>query len=544
MEKQKSFEKILQNSSMQKKTSMNTSSYMFEELISVVVHDMRSPLMCIQGNLELIDFELKQTKFYELVAPLVQSSIAASTLLGTLVSDILDSARISKGIFKISSKKMNLRETIHECIETVKMAAKSKKNELLFEFQGTDMIISDKQRIKQVILNFLSNSLKFTKFGKIKITAKDEFDRKLITVEDNGEGMSKEATLSLFEKFSSDRNNRSNSKGIGLGLFICKSIIETIGPKDKIVVHSEVGVGTKLTFEIYMNTLSKGLRESPNLKPIAFNSSRVRSVMDYKREGDESTISKEGRRKSFDIFELNNQGVSDSRRVIEVRKMTRMKKEDEPFPQVEKKLVKTNTVAEEMMEESYGLQDGRNLGENDEIVNMSFEQNSPVVEEIKILIVDDDSMILELLQMYTLQFSVASGYHLVVEIAECLEDGISRAKRENFNIIVSDYHLSDGTGLQLVSAVRECSDIVQKPLFILVTGQEDGQELEELAPHFFEILQKPVSMTYWSFILEKCIEKIKEELTRKNQRLKIIDQSHSRDDFNHELKSQSGDSED
>lgn len=258
------------------KASPPTTNQSMEELISMVVHDMRSPLMCIQGNMELIAFELKDKPNFQPVEPLIKATIAASSLLETLVSDVLDSARISKGIFKITADPMDLEETMIECIETLRIAANSRKNILVCEFNCTSkLIVSDKQRIKQVMLNFLSNSIKFTSQGKIYIKVYDTLDTVRITIEDNGTGIKKENIGKLFEKFSSDRDTRSNAKGIGLGLFICKSIIEALGPKKDIAVTSEPNVKTTITFEIFKD-VNRGALHTVKISRNTMDGSRSR----------------------------------------------------------------------------------------------------------------------------------------------------------------------------------------------------------------------------------------------------------------------------
>ncbi len=494
------------------------SNWPIEEMVSVVVHDMRSPLMCIQGNLELIDFELKQSRIYDLVAPLIKSSSAAATLLEMLVSDILDSARISKGIFKVSEEKCNLEEIIKESLETMRMAAKSRKNELSYDYFGGRFIVSDRQRIKQVLLNFLSNSIKFTKCGKITVTVKEVKKRMVITVEDNGEGMSDQEIKALFEKFTSNRTSRSNSKGIGLGLFICKSIIETLGPKNQIKVQSQLGKGTKITFEIFSNISEK---EIP-LKYMAAAKNRMKSENNCRTSIFETFMDDHKRRKSIDIFELNNQGVQDSRRVIEVRKKTRMSKEDHPVPQ-RKLMQKQDTVREEAIEESFAFQN---------LAHVVRDQNHSIIRihKARMLLVDDDSMILGLLEMYTSQVAGKLGLDLTVDTAESLADAKTMARRSFYDVIVSDLNLPDGSGPTLVASLREIyAPTSKKPLFLLVTGQTDDSELQSLAPYFFEILQKPVSLDYWFFILSKCIDKLGEDSSitpaTRNRQL-LLDHSH------------------
>src|SRR3990167_405391 len=274
----------------------------YEDIVAMVVHDMRSPLGCIIGNLELIDLELRESiqkiqnstgpenrtpsamggsyagrshnsinittaglpnhplsSLYSLLSPLIKSSKSATTLLETLVNDMLDAARISKGIFKVSNEDVDVRKVVQECLDTVGIAAKAKRLNLSYQIDGTPRIISDSQRIKQVLLNFLSNSIKFTpNNGSVRIRVEDWGGKTLRwTVEDNGEGIKPDHMKKMFEKFHSDRASRSNSKGIGLGLYICKNIIEALGPKGSISVSSEPRISTKISFDLYKDMAGK-----------------------------------------------------------------------------------------------------------------------------------------------------------------------------------------------------------------------------------------------------------------------------------------------
>lgn len=288
-----------------------------EELISVVVHDMRSPLMCIQGNLELLDFEINKLPNYALMQPLIKSSITSAALLETLVSDILDAARIAKGIFKVEIQKFNIEQSIQECLDIIGLAASARQNslQLKIDADSNNFIYSDKHRIKQVMLNFLSNSVKFTQGGEITVQVEEQIHTKRITVKDTGSGISKDILPTLFEKFTSDRRNR-NSKGIGLGLFICKSIILTIGPKQEIHVISEPGKGTSFSFQIYKNC-RKDIVQGKSPARRSQNEFLSGSQNTTRPNGSDSASSQN--KSSVDIFTLSNLVTQQSRRLIQCK---------------------------------------------------------------------------------------------------------------------------------------------------------------------------------------------------------------------------------
>ena len=328
-----------------------------EEMLSVVVHDMRSPLSCIVGNLELIMFELEKTSHFKLLGPLIKASLNASTLLEVLVSDILDTTRMARGIFKLKEEEMDLEDTCRECIDTVELAAKARRDQVKLLYTGARKIVNDKHRIKQVILNFLSNAIKFTQNGEIRIeiydsapiqeNENDEFPSspknseetsslnvKTIKICDNGSGMSPEIISKLFEKYNSNREASSNAIGIGLGLFICKSIIQSLGPEQEIKVESKINMGTTFTFQIYkdvrpfVNQHELGSRaelaqpdaahieSSSHHTPV--NSFRPKKLNDKSERDQFSVYSKE--MVADNIFALNNQFPSESRRYIRCKR--------------------------------------------------------------------------------------------------------------------------------------------------------------------------------------------------------------------------------
>lgn len=273
--------------------------------------------MCIQGNLELLDFEINKLPNYALMQPLVKSSITSAALLETLVSDILDAARIAKGIFKVEIEKVNLQQTIQECLDIIGLAASARQNtlKLLIEPGSNNIIYSDKHRIKQVMLNFLSNSVKFTQGGEISVQVEEQIHTKRITIRDTGSGISKEVLPTLFEKFTSDRRSK-NSKGIGLGLFICKSIILTLGPKQEIHVFSEPGKGTSFSFQFYKDC-RKDIVSGKSPARRSQNEFLSGSQNTSRPTDSESTSSVN--KSSVDIFTLSNLVTQQSRRLIQCK---------------------------------------------------------------------------------------------------------------------------------------------------------------------------------------------------------------------------------
>lgn len=187
-----------------------------KKLFSVIApytHELRNPLHGILGILEfifnsLISEELKK-----------QCKIGINTghLMMMLINDILDISQIHACKFKLTEEIFDAGEMIRECIEIMKFNYDGKGIELRIKVVNMTIIKNDKSRYKQVIINLLSNALKFTPRGYVKVTAYyDEQNKKLITkVKDTGEGIKEEEQNKIFSEFCKlEQQNSKNPRGI------------------------------------------------------------------------------------------------------------------------------------------------------------------------------------------------------------------------------------------------------------------------------------------------------------------------------------------
>ncbi|MFN3550746.1 MAG: ATP-binding protein, partial [Endomicrobiia bacterium] len=216
------------------------------DFVSVINHELRTPLMAILGSIELVANRIPQN-IYDII-------IRNINRLRSLIEELLDFSKISKGIFKIEKKENNISEIINEIFEEYKPLCDSNNVKLIVEKNiKADICFVDKERIKQVLINLISNSLKWypedrqEKYIKISVEEKDDYY--LFSVEDNAQGMKKEDLDKLFQPFIQLGDVMTQHKpGLGIGLVINKSIIEE--HKGKIWVESEYGKGTKVNFII------------------------------------------------------------------------------------------------------------------------------------------------------------------------------------------------------------------------------------------------------------------------------------------------------
>jgi signal transduction histidine kinase len=205
---------------------------MQKEFINVAAHELRTPIMPILGEAQYIERQFMATK--QLVAvdnEQVQSIMRNARRLVRLASDILDVTRIESKSLRINKISFDLDIVIHSVLEDTRNALRAdeeRSNQVLLQYDsiGSISVFADKGRIYQVIYNLLANSVKFTHEGYIRVVVERNSHEIIVSVVDSGKGIDSDIMTRLFTKFST-----KSETGTGLGLFICKSIIEAHGGK-------------------------------------------------------------------------------------------------------------------------------------------------------------------------------------------------------------------------------------------------------------------------------------------------------------------------
>jgi signal transduction histidine kinase len=208
---------------------LETHDRMQKEFINIAAHELRTPTQAILGYAELLQIDSGEH------APEMLKSLTRNAYrLQSLITDILDVARIESGTLILERNTLNLSDLISNAISDAKNQVKiSGKNIEISYFhkqrqdaeQEKDLIVeADKDRILQVLSNLLSNALKFTKEGRIAVTTEKVDNEIIVKVKDSGSGVDPEIFPKLFEKFAS-----KSDKGTGLGLYISKNITEAHG---------------------------------------------------------------------------------------------------------------------------------------------------------------------------------------------------------------------------------------------------------------------------------------------------------------------------
>ncbi|EQB86345.1 signal transduction histidine kinase [Clostridium punense] len=224
------------------------------ELFSIISHELKTPLNIIFGAIQLIENIHKEQENCKYCRPLnkyLKTMRQNCYRLLRLINNFIDMNKIEIGFFKLNLTNNDIVKTIEDITLSVVEFAQAKQINIIFDTEIEEKIIAtDSEKIERVILNLLSNSIKFTDSGGIiEVYIKNLEESIVIAVKDNGSGMPEEMLEKIFDIFSQvDSSLRRQAEGSGIGLFLSKSIIEMHG--GKIYAKSKLGIGSEFIIEI------------------------------------------------------------------------------------------------------------------------------------------------------------------------------------------------------------------------------------------------------------------------------------------------------
>ena len=226
--------------------------------LAMMSHEIRNSLHSILGYTEIILSEKLNPNLGENLKKL---SLAGNNLKA-IVNDVLDLSRIEAGKFELASDLIFLRQVMRDCENDLQHLMKNKEVKLIFELPKKlpAFILGDAVRIHQILGNLISNAIKFTKKGSIKIRLKiiseiEDEVRIVFEVVDTGRGMSEEQCLKVFEEYHQNHiDDNRICRGAGLGLAIVNRLVKAMN--GQVAIKSELGVGTSFFVEIPFSKIS------------------------------------------------------------------------------------------------------------------------------------------------------------------------------------------------------------------------------------------------------------------------------------------------
>jgi signal transduction histidine kinase len=221
-----------------------------DDQVYMIVHDLRNPLSNVISSLELLKDSLRDPNVTPAPGALVSIALRSSRRISLLVESLMDMTRMEAGRFTLTTTAARLDTLVERAVDFVKPMADRKRIPLSIDLApNLPPVLVDVNMIERVIVNLLDNACKFVMPGQaVHVRARRVDHEVLISVRDDGPGISPEDKLRLFQKFSRGATMTGQATGTGLGLAFCKMAIEAHG--GQIDVESEPGKGSTFTFTL------------------------------------------------------------------------------------------------------------------------------------------------------------------------------------------------------------------------------------------------------------------------------------------------------
>eukprot|EP00347_Sterkiella_histriomuscorum_P008673 403344196 len=272
-------------------------------------HEFRNPLNAINSSLLIVESQVKnkEAKKY------IMTAKNCSRLMLFLVNDILDFSQLESKKLVLNQEFASLRKIAAECFSILKLKAEVKDLEFTYGFTEDfpHKVFTDPNRLSQILINLLSNSLKYTDQGYVKLFGSVNHQDKLLQlkVTDSGVGMDQDQQKKLFQAFTKIMNNRHmNKEGVGLGLTISKNLAKALG--GDISVTSEVDKGSEEQFPFKDQNVELDSQQSKftltfnewgTIQPIKWPSELI--IYHFKKQQDKKSY--EGLLNQFDVDKVD-----------------------------------------------------------------------------------------------------------------------------------------------------------------------------------------------------------------------------------------------
>lgn len=276
------------------KEKAEDASKVKSQFVSTISHELRTPLYGVIGITDIIEVEHQELKD----SPHLKALKFSANYLLSLVNDILKVYKFEENKVELENNLFNLEDKLETIKNTMDNIALKYNNDIHIKVDKNipEYIIGDSIRLSQIIINLLSNSLKFTHNGKVTIEAKlDRIENALcyvkFKVKDTGSGIPKEYQSKVFDKFVQIDRKEDDYQGTGLGLTIVKKLIDLF--KGEIELESEVGVGTTVTFYIpfesgenkvneFVNNIEVDLSEPKSYRILIVEDNKINQIVTKK----------------------------------------------------------------------------------------------------------------------------------------------------------------------------------------------------------------------------------------------------------------------
>ncbi len=237
--------------------TITNSEKLKEEFLDLISHEFQTPLVPIIGFSQALQNPEIYDNLTEKQFEAVKIIFRNSNYLQNMITNVLDVMKLGNDKMMFYHKEFNINDLVTEVLDECDYKTSEKKIQVTKKINEDLIINSDRFRVKQVLINLIDNSISFVPKdnGKIEIGCSEREEHVLFYVKDNGQGIKKNERPDLFKMFNQVLQGKKRKHGgLGLGLVICRMIVENLG--GEIWVESELGTGS-----VFYCTVSKGSRK-------------------------------------------------------------------------------------------------------------------------------------------------------------------------------------------------------------------------------------------------------------------------------------------
>jgi PAS domain S-box-containing protein len=228
-----------------------------DEFLSVASHELKTPLSALNLQLQILQRNIqpkaKTAPTFEMVDNSMSSSLRQVKSLIYLVEELMDVSRIHSGKFSLNLEDVDLGSIVKEIVERLRYQLQIAKCPVKLELDSSITGLWDATRLEQIIVNLISNAIKYAPGSPIHISAHQDGEKAVLIVEDKGPGIPAEAQATIFQRFQRVQRIK-NVSGLGLGLFVVKCIVEA--HQGTVRLESAAGKGCKFTIEIPLKVIA------------------------------------------------------------------------------------------------------------------------------------------------------------------------------------------------------------------------------------------------------------------------------------------------